>query len=185
MLIDEFLPQFEESKSYSVIIQAPPDKVYEVLKKSNVADSWVIRFLFGLRSIPAILSGQHKFNDRQTVTIEDITQSGFMLLGEKPGQELVIGVVGKFWKMSGNICKDVLPEQFKKFSLPGFSKAVWNFYLESHGTSETDLSTETRIHCTDPNSAKKFKRYWTVIAPFSGLIRHEMLKIVKRESEKI
>jgi hypothetical protein len=28
-----------------------------------------------------------------------------------------------------------------------------------------------------------FRAYWTIVGPFSGLIRREMLRLVKREAE--
>jgi len=184
MLIDEFLPEFEESKSYSISIPAQPNDVYQTLKSANFADLWVVRILFGIRSLPAILSGKLIKSTGKVATIADITRSGFMLLGENPDHELVIGVVGKFWKMSGNVKHDIQPAQFRSFAQPGFSKAVWNFSLEPTGKNMTRLSTETRIHCTDSDSRKKFKRYWTVIAPFSGWIRIEMLRALKKQAMK-
>jgi hypothetical protein len=45
------------------------------------------------------------------------------------------------------------------------------------------LATETRVLCLDDSSRRKFKLYWTLIAPFSGLIRNEALRVVKRAAE--
>jgi hypothetical protein len=47
----------------------------------------------------------------------------------------------------------------------------------------TTLSTETRILCTDDRNRRRFRRYWAVVRPFSGLIRIELLRIVRREAE--
>jgi hypothetical protein len=48
----------------------------------------------------------------------------------------------------------------------------------------TVLTTETRVACGDPASRAKFRAYWTVVRPFSGLIRILMLRAVRRECER-
>ena len=45
------------------------------------------------------------------------------------------------------------------------------------------LSTETRVHIADPAVRRKFRRYWRVIRPFSGLIRILLLRAAKRRAE--
>jgi len=45
------------------------------------------------------------------------------------------------------------------------------------------VSTETRVLCYGRNERILFRCYWTVIGFFSGLIRKEMLQMVKRNSE--
>ena len=45
------------------------------------------------------------------------------------------------------------------------------------------LSTETRIRCFGRSALWKFRLYWTLIAPFSGLIRKAILKRVKIDAE--
>jgi hypothetical protein len=46
------------------------------------------------------------------------------------------------------------------------------------------VSTETRVLCTDPGSRRAFRRYWRIVRPFSGLIRIEMLRSIRREAER-
>jgi hypothetical protein len=49
----------------------------------------------------------------------------------------------------------------------------------------TILETETRIQCLDKNALKKFSWYWFFIRPFSGMIRLQILKSIKRSAESI
>jgi hypothetical protein len=44
------------------------------------------------------------------------------------------------------------------------------------------LATETRIRCADPATLRAFRRYWRLVAPGSGLIRHAILGQVRREA---
>jgi hypothetical protein len=182
MLMDDFLPMYEEAKRYTIIIRASPETVYSVLKNSDINESWIIRFLFLIRGLPALFS-RHRRSGRKTLTIEDITVSGFLPLADKRHEEIVLGVVGQFWRPSGNICKSVSSETFVGFNEPGFGKAVWNFSVKESGIGCSELSTETRIHCIGERSQKQFKHYWRVIGPFSGIIRKEILKIVKHNAE--
>jgi hypothetical protein len=47
------------------------------------------------------------------------------------------------------------------------------------------LTTETRIKCLDNESRRSFGFYWMFIQPFSGLIRMEMLRAIKRKAELV
>jgi hypothetical protein len=94
---------------------------------------------------------------------------------------MVIGLVGKFWTIAGGLQK-IDAGSFKEFDTAGFAKAVWNFSLSPDGAN-TRLTTETRIKCLDEHSRRSFGFYWMFIQPFSGLIRMEMLKIIKRRAE--
>jgi hypothetical protein len=182
MVIDQFLPVYDISKRYSTVIAAPVDKVYSALKNSDINNSPYIRFLFFLRGLPAVFKPQNRNSKKKRLTLDDIAGSGFILLDEKPNDEIVIGVVGRFWKITGNIQR-IQTESFLTFNEKGFAKAAWNFSLKSVDGGRTELTTETRVRCTDEKSRRKFRYYWSVIGPFSGLIRKEMLKIVKREAE--
>ncbi|MCU1338883.1 MAG: hypothetical protein JWO19_4464 [Bryobacterales bacterium] len=47
----------------------------------------------------------------------------------------------------------------------------------------TELRTETRVLCADVATRRRFGAYWTLIKPFSGLIRLEMLAAVRSAAE--
>ena len=47
----------------------------------------------------------------------------------------------------------------------------------------TLLATETRVLCLDTASRRRFRLYWTLIGPFSGLIRKDILRSIKRQAE--
>jgi hypothetical protein len=108
--------------------------------------------------------------------------TGFVILGEVPDKELVIGVAGQFWRLDGGRCTDLTPQQFPGFSRPGYSKVAWNFKLQSKSAATTVLSTETRIKCFG-KALWRFRLYWSVVGPFSGLIRKAILKQVKVAAE--
>jgi hypothetical protein len=139
--------------------------------------------LFWLRGLPALLSPNSEPEGTPDLTLEGLLQSGFILLAENPPHELVFGTVGQFWTPTGESddVPDVDAAGFQDFDQPGYAKAAANFSLVQQSDGVTRLATETRVRCPDEASRKKFRLYWTLIGPFSGLIRKEMLRLVKRE----
>lgn len=124
---------------------------------------------------------------KRSVSKQDLRQqlegTGFIVLAEVPDEEIVIGVAGRFWRPDGGRCLDLLKEDFGDFRRPGFTKAAWNFKLRPRLDGGTVLSTETRVECFGRAALWKFGAYWSVIAPFSGLIRKAILKQIKAEAE--
>ncbi len=105
-----------------------------------------------------------------------------MLLGEDPGSEIVLGIVGRFWTPRGGLV-EVGAEDFPSFDRPGYAKAAWNFHLEPRD-AVTLLSTETRVAATDDAARRRFRTYWALVRPFSGLTRSRALAVMKTEAER-
>ncbi len=172
MLIDDFLAEFDFVETHDILISARAAEIYRAAHEVDFADSFIIRWLFRLRGMSTA-----------NVTLRSLSGSRFEMLGEILNKELVIGLVGKFWTSGGGL-KKIDAESFKRFATPGFAKAVWNFSLDADG-DKTRLTTETRIKCLGNDTKRSFGRYWMFIQPFSGLIRMEMLKAIKRKAEVI
>jgi hypothetical protein len=181
-LIDELMPRCDEFERHQILIAAPPAAVYAALRRVDLMGSRVIRWLLMLRSLPAALRRPRDRRRRGPVTLERMLEGGFVLLGERPGRELALGVVGRFWTAAGTrVTLDA--DGFRAFDTPGYARVVWDFRLAAEGNG-TRLSTETRISCTDAQSRRRFRMYWRVIRPFSGLIRIALLRAVAREATR-
>jgi len=176
-LIDEFLRDCEFSAAYEIRIDRPPSLVYRSLLRSDFSQPRLVRFLMTLRT------GKWRPHNSEPGDLHERLQgTGFVILGEVPDKELVIGVAGQFWRLDGGRCTDLTPQQFPGFSRPGYAKEAWNFKLQSKSAATTVLSTETRIKCFG-QALWKFRLYWSVVEPFSGLIRKAILKQVKVAAE--
>lgn len=107
------------------------------------------------------------------------------MLGERPGKEFLLGVVGRFWRMKPTL-EEVTADDFRKYQPQGCAKAVWGFRVEEH-VEESDrhalLTTETRIYCPDDVSRRLFSLYWLFVGPFSSVVRLIILRLVRREAE--
>jgi len=180
MLIESFIPNPDAIETHKIEIAASREAVYQVLWTTDLGGSPIIKSLLALRSLPGILSHPKRLrHGPRQITLRTIIERGFGKLAEEPGREVVLGVVGQFWRPSGNI----LPfseETFRGQVQPGLARAVWNFAVEEAGKGRTVLSTETRVVCGDAASRRKFRAYWTVVRPFSELIHVIMLRAMKK-----
>lgn len=86
-----------------------------------------------------------------------------------------------------NICfKYTEEELYKEFVIDASRQQIkifWNFYFKEINNNKTLVSTETRILCLTKKSKKIFSAYWFFVKPFSGIIRIEMLKLIRKKAE--
>lgn len=183
MLIDKYLPSYDVTERHQVTIRAPIEKVYESVRALDMNGSAVIRALFFLREIPGYFTSRSRPDARLGLTFDGLLQSGFILLGESSPEEILLGLVGRFWTASGCIQR-LDAAGFQSFDEPGYAKAAWNFSLKSEDDGRTRLATETRVLCLDAASRRRFRIYWTFIRPFSGLTRKEVLRAVRKQVER-
>jgi hypothetical protein len=188
MLLDEFLPDFDVRASHALRVAAPRDRVYASLRTVDF-DHWgLMRLLFALRALPALLWPPVAWRRvwtarrRQRITLERVLERGFTLLGERPGEELVLGTVGRFWRLGGELWSTSV-QQFRQPTPPGTAKAAWNFTVGAGPPEGTEVTTETRVLCADPQTRRRFRAYWGLVGPFSGLIRREMLAAIRAAAE--
>lgn len=183
MLIDEWMPVGDFAERHALRVHAPPERAYDAARRLNLSRSLLVRSLFALRSAPALLTRRGGRGERALgVTMEGLLRNGFVLLGERPPHEFVLGLVGRFWTPAGGIVR-IHPAEFAVFDQPGMAVAAWNFTVLPTDQGSL-LATETRVRCTDDAARRSFRRYWRVIRPFSGLIRMEALRATRRAAER-
>jgi hypothetical protein len=171
MLIDQFLPQYDINAWYQIDIRAPIERAYSVARFLDMCDSRMVRWLYHLRGLP-----------EYGLTFDGMLKWGFVLLAEKPSQEIVFGLIGRFWTHSAQI-QSINADAFVKFDQPGFAKAVGNIVFIPQDNGSVRVTTETRVHCLDDTSQRYFRLYWLLIGPFSGIIRKEWFRLVKQRAE--
>src|SRR5574341_2476035 len=143
-LLDVYLPTFDTAAAYSLDIPAPPDAVYQALRRADLGRSLVVKALFLIRGLGVA---------RGPLTLERMRREGFVLLDEDPPREVVLGVVGRFWTPSGG--RVTIPAaDFHAFARPGCAKAVLNFLVAARAGGGSLLSTETRVQCIDAEARR-------------------------------
>ena len=91
MLLDRILPEFDFGNRHAIIVAAPVARVAEALETSPPLSesSAVIRLLLRLRGLTPS-SGPRSLR-------ASMTERGFTVLAERPGEEFVLGIAGRFW----------------------------------------------------------------------------------------
>jgi hypothetical protein len=152
--------------------------VWDALLRHEVGSSTFSRTLFFLRGYGARVGGAPRGS-----LPESIERFGFVRVSETPGEELVFGIAGRFWRWDGDLRRLAGAQAFLDFAEDGCVKGAWNIRVEGVAEGRTRLSTETRVQAFGPSARRKFRIYWSVIAPFSGLIRRGLLRGVARRAE--
>ena len=171
MLIDDYAPDYDVATRHHTDVRAAPEVVYAAVRELDVSQSWFIRTVFRLRGLPG-----------DALNLEGVLKMGFVILDETPQQELLLGLIGRFWTRDGDL-QHVEPAAFKSFGASGFAKTAWTFFLDPQPDGIVRVITETRVTCTDEAALRRFRPYWRVISPFSGLVRKAILREIKRQAE--
>jgi hypothetical protein len=182
VLLDAFLPEYDVSKRHVIRISAPRERVFDVLSRYDFGASRVTGLLMALRGYGRRL---HRAGEGEPGSLtERLVRFGFTRLAETPAEELVFGLVGRFWRLDGGLRK-VAAADFPTFREPGFAKAAWNLLCaETADPAVTQLSTETRVVCFGDAARRKFLLYWRLVEPFSGAIRWSLLRGVRRAATR-
>lgn len=170
--LDDFLPTYEFAEHHSLAVRAPAARIDAAFRSVSIADIPIARALWWLRRFGRTHGDPTKpfvGGELPGVVLEDVPEEG-----------IVLGLTGQFWRPFG--ARDPgtpsTAEGFLAYSRPDACKAVVDFRVGS-----ASLSTETRVHVGDPGARRKFRRYWFVVRPFSGLIRILLLRAARRHAE--
>jgi hypothetical protein len=183
--LDEALPLFDFRERHARFVDAPPEVVDKAVRAVTIRDMPLARLLFALRAAPRRLRRRpSRFGDVDAPLLGLAVDVVFGVLGDEPGDEVAIGMIGQPWKLAGGESyRFAQPEEFTSFAEAGYVKAAMNFRFEPDGAG-TKLTTETRVLATDSASRRRFRRYWLVIRPGSGLTRRSWLRAAERRAER-
>ncbi len=189
MLLDNHLPVYHFREVHAIAVSATPEGAFRAIKELTPAEIPLARVLLGLRALPSRLVGRGRLRrgglDPARPFLEQVLRAGFVLLGEEPGRELVVGTIGRFWELSGSAAPPIPDARaFAAFDQPGHARAALNFALAERPQGGVIVRTETRIAVPDPGAWRAFARYWRVIHPGSALIRRVWLRAIKRRAER-
>jgi hypothetical protein len=185
LLIDQFLPRYEFAVVHAQVFRVPPEVCLRAARNVDLFRHPLIRVLLQLRALPqraaCRLTGRRDGGHHEsaaTFRIEEMTRYGWDLLGENPS-EVVLGQIGHPWKAAGAAVGPVVaPTAWAAYDEPGYAKIALSLRVDPRGTTSSILTMETRVALTDAGSLRRFRRYWMVISPFSGLIRRMALRLL-------
>ncbi|GAC1392337.1 MAG: hypothetical protein NVSMB31_10340 [Vulcanimicrobiaceae bacterium] len=181
LLLDRFMPECDVASRHELFVAADRERVYESIMHADFRNSWIIRTLLAIRSLPARLTSAHKHTAGLPLSVGAMAGSGFVILGESPPDELVIGIAGRPWKPAGEL-RHLDTDGWLAYDEPNTARAVWQFSCEPR-EGGTLLSTQTRVRCNSDKARASFLPYWRIVGPFSGIIRNQILSIIKHTAE--
>ncbi len=76
------------------------------------------------------------------------------------------------------------PARFAAFAEPGWGRIAANFSVRHYGTPRTLISYEARTATGDPQSARRFGRYWIVVRPFVRSIMRGGVSVYREHAGK-
>lgn len=180
MLLDDVMPRWDESDRHDVVVSADLERTYRVVRRADLAAHPVARALLAIRGLPAALSGRPRAP--ASLTLDGAVRAGFVVLAEEPGREIVLGLAGRFWTLSGGQ-EPISAAAFGGYAEPGTAKAAMTFRVEELAGGRTRVVTETRVLCADDAARRSFRRYWRLVRPGSAFIRRAALAQIKRSAE--
>ncbi len=181
--LDDWMPRWQVGERHTIRVAASPEKVFAAIHEVRANEIFLFRTLTAIRRCGQ--PGPESILDApEEKSILDVaTQTSFVLLGEDPPRELVIGTVVGAPATVRTSGRRLTPEVFRKKLPPGFALATMNFLVlpDNHGGST--ISTETRIYANTPSALRQFVVYWRVIHPGSDIIRRMWLRAIKQRAE--
>jgi len=174
MLVDEFLPAYDVSDAVATVVHVDVATTWDALMQVDLLEVGrtrpMVGFLGALRALPEIVShllhGESPLQAPKQLRLRETTkiplgEGGWVLLGERPRDELALGLVGKFWRPVIEYA-EVSPESFRDFAEPGYAKTVYSLSVRALDEQRTLLSGVMRTATTDEQARKWFRRYWTL-----------------------
>ena len=196
MLVDEFLPVYDVSDAVATVVEADVATTWDALMQVDLIEVGrtrpLIGFLGALRALPEIvgqvLHGEAPSQAPTQLRLLDMTKlslgaGGWVLLGERPLDELALGMVGKFWRPVITYAQ-VTPEGFGDFAEPGYAKTVYSLSVRAFDERQTLLSGVMRTATTDEQARKWFRRYWTLgVGPGAHIVVSGVLELTREIAE--
>ena len=181
--LDRLIPSARLVEVDHVDVDAEPSRVWADVRYGDLAASRVARALFALRTVADRLAGE---DPEVAVRIDDMTSTqerpGFRMLSEDPGAEVVVGAIGKVWRVRIPFVHVADAEAFAAFDASGFVKVAWALRVLPRAAGSR-VEIEVRVDATDETSWARFERYFTVIGPASRYIRRSTLDALRHRLE--
>ncbi|MGZ8667360.1 MAG: hypothetical protein ACXWZM_09655 [Solirubrobacterales bacterium] len=195
-LSDEFLPVFDVSDAVAVLVEADAEAAWKALLDVDLLEigrrSPVVGALGAVRLLPELvahlLHGEAPPKAPESIRLRDMdalprSQGGWILLGERPGEEIALGLVGKFWRPVIPYA-DVEADGFREFNEPGYAKTVYSLSARPLAAGGTLLSGMMRTGTTDEHARRWFRRYWAFgVGSGAHLLVGALLEAAREQAE--
>jgi hypothetical protein len=196
-LADDFLPVYDVSDAVATVADTDRETAWEALLDVDLLklgrEAPLVGMLGALRMLPEVvghlLHGERPAKPPQSMRLRDLpsipmAEGGWILLGERPGAEIALGLVGKFWRPVIEFAPITSAEEFGGFDQPGFAKTVYDLSVRELTPNRTLLSGVMRTATTDQHARRWFRRYWTFgVGSGAHILLSALLDSARRAAE--
>jgi hypothetical protein len=196
-LADVFLPVYDVSDAVAAVVEADRERAWQALLDVDLLklgrEAPLVGMLGALRMLPEmvghLLHGERPAKPPESMRLRDLPsipmyEGGWILLGERPGEEIALGLVGKFWRPVIEFARIRGAAEFREFNQPGFAKTVYALSARELDSNRTLLSGLMRTATTDENARRWFRRYWTFgVGSGAHILVGSLLESARRAAE--
>src|SRR3954453_11319282 len=160
-LADEFLPVWDVSDAVATVVEADRESAYRALLDVDLLqvgkDAPMVGVLGALRMLPVVI-GHLLHGERpakpDSMRLRDMpeipmAEGGWVLLGERPGEEIALGLVGKFWRPVIEFAPIDSAEEFRTFD-EVFAKTFYDLSARELEAGRTLLTCAQRPPTSTP-----------------------------------
>ena len=170
--MDDLLPVYDVSDAVATVVNADVATTWDALMEADLIDVGrrpLIGVLGAIRVLPDIVSqmldGELPQRPPRHLRLRETTaiapaEGGWVLLGERPRDEIALGLVGKFWRPVIEFAH-VPAERCRDFAESGYAKTIYSLSVRGLDEHRTLLTGVMRTATTDDHARRWFRRYWT------------------------
>lgn len=195
LLVDRYLPVFDTTLIEHRVVTADPATTWQALVELDLMQvhTPLMDAALKVRGLPATVASALGRQAPPAPPPPELKLRGdgpglpgWLPLGEVEGQEIAFGAVGRFWQpeIVWYDVEGMTPEDFAAFTEPGWGRIGASFSLRPYGLTRTLASYEARTAIPDADSAKRFRRYWSIVSPFVGHIQRAALDALAEDAER-
>ncbi len=196
-LLDELLPTYDVSDAVAVTVEADAATTWGALLEADLIEVGRRKPLVGalgaVRILPQLLADGVRGRGLPTtpkslrlgeLAGESSAEGDWILLGERSGSELALGLVGKFWRPVIAYA-DVTADGFRDFDEPGWAKTVYDLRVAALDDARSLVTGTMRTATTDAAARRWFRRYWTLgVGPGAHILVAGLLDVVAEDAAK-
>jgi hypothetical protein len=196
-LVEELLPEYDVCDGVATVVHADAVHTWDALMDADLVALGRRRPLVGVlgaaRALPELVvkvcRGQGLPRPPAQLRLRDTTglaaaEGGWLLLGERPGAEIVLGLVGQFWRPVIRYAT-IDAVGFREFAEPGYAKTLYALAVRPIGPDRTLLAAVMRTATTDERARRWFHRYWTLgVGSGAHVLVGALLDSVREDAER-
>jgi hypothetical protein len=180
-VLEQAMPNPDYVLTEELVLPVPTAEAFDAVSGFDLTDIRhpAVRAVFWVRALPERLRRRVPPRRPTRLTLDDLVTGGdWVLVGRRPGRDVALGAVGRFWTPVVR-WHPVTSEEFAEFAEPRWGKIVLGFSVLPYGGHRSIVAHEVRIAFHDDPTRQWFERYWWTVRPFVRLVLRDMLRTIR------